>query len=285
MAVNIDGTDLMAYADPHSGPAYQNAVAVAEQRIFVITGDGPGPLGGGSLEFVSRRRPLRWREKLAPSDDGWHLSPRPVSGGGLIVSYLARRDDHGYELFRVDPETGGRLARIAAERGSHLIDAQELAPRPEVSGRSSVVDRSAETGVFYCLSSHISDRPALRAAARSAVRLRVVEGMPQAPGGSTTAARAERVLGVLEIEDDGSFHVEVPASTPVRFELLGPDGEVVARQDHWVWVMPRESRGCVGCHEDREMAPPNILAEAVVKPAVRLPRSTSVAADPSGGAP
>ena len=57
---------------------------------------------------------------------------------------------------------------------------------------------------------------------------------------------------------------------PLRFELLDERGTTVAAQDSWTWVMPGESRGCIGCHEDREMAAPNVLAEAVVKPAVRL---------------
>jgi hypothetical protein len=62
----------------------------------------------------------------------------------------------------------------------------------------------------------------------------------------------------------------------MTFELLDATGIVVGRQDGWVWVMPRESRGCVGCHEDREMVPPNRLADAVAKPAVRLPRAVIV---------
>jgi hypothetical protein len=34
--------------------------------------------------------------------------------------------------------------------------------------------------------------------------------------------------------------------------------------------MGNENRGCIGCHEDRELSPPNILAKAVTKPAVDL---------------
>jgi hypothetical protein len=34
--------------------------------------------------------------------------------------------------------------------------------------------------------------------------------------------------------------------------------------------MGNENRGCIGCHEDPEMAPPNILVKAVTKPAVEL---------------
>jgi AMMECR1 domain-containing protein len=34
--------------------------------------------------------------------------------------------------------------------------------------------------------------------------------------------------------------------------------------------MPREWRGCIGCHEDREMVVPNIMANAFVKRAVQI---------------
>jgi hypothetical protein len=26
---------------------------------------------------------------------------------------------------------------------------------------------------------------------------------------------------------------------------------------NWLWVMPSERRGCIGCHADRELTPPN----------------------------
>jgi hypothetical protein len=81
----------------------------------------------------------------------------------------------------------------------------------------------------------------------------------------------ERTLGEAPVEKDGSFHIEVPAGVPLRFELLDGRGAEVARQDSWTWVMPREWRGCIGCHEDREMVPPNLMADAFTKPAVRLP--------------
>ncbi len=271
MALNIDGTDLMAYADAHQGPLRQDMVAIGETRVYFVAGDSPGPLGGGALEFVDRRRPLRSRSAVATSGEYWFHSPRPQPDGSLIVSALAKSESSGYRLIRFDPDTGRTLAVIAAADGFHLVDAHEVSPRREVRGRSSFVNPDQNFGVFFCISSHISDRPGLRDAARSATQLRVIEGIPSAPEPAAAAPATRRTLGVLPIEKDGSFHIEVPDSTPVIFELLNASGEPVARQDHWVWVMPRESRGCVGCHEDREMAPPNTLAAAVVKPAVRLP--------------
>jgi hypothetical protein len=274
MALNIDGTDLTAYADAHTGPLNHDMVAVGQQRVYFISGNALGPLGGGALEYVSRRRPLRVRGAIAATGESRFHSPQPQADGSVIVSALAKGGRSGYRLIRLDPETGRTMAEIAAADGYHLVDAQVLSPRPEVQGRSSFVNPDQSTGVFFCVSSHISDRPGLRDAVRSATQLRVIEGIPSAPGAPSSAPTARRTLGILPIERDGSFHIEVPDSIPVVFELLNAAGELLARQDHWVWVMPRESRGCIGCHEDREMVPPNTLAAAVVKPAVRLPMET-----------
>ena len=272
MAVNNDGTDLMAYADAHTGAAHQAMVAVGPNRVYFVATDTPGPLGGGALVYVSHRRPLRSRTVLTRGDGGWYHSPRSLSDGGLVVSYLPGDESGGYRLVRLSPEVGEPIGPGIAADGFHLVDAHELTPRPRVRGRSSVVKMAANTGVFFCISSHLSDRPGVMEAARAATHLRVIRGIPPAPGSMPAAPPARQVLGEILIEGDGSFHIEVPASTPIAFELLDAEGRVVARQDDWVWVMPRESRGCVGCHEDREMVPPNTLAEAVVKPAIRLPR-------------
>ena len=277
MALNIDGTDLMAYADAHEGPTYQNMVTVGETRVYIVSADSPGPLGGGALEYVDRRRPLRTRAASATAGEKWFHSPRPQADGSLVVSSLAKEDGSAYRLVRLDPETGALMATIAEADGFHLVDAHELSPRSEVRGRSSFVNPEIASGVFFCISSHISDRPELRDAARSATQLRVIEGIPSPPGPEAAAPSTRRTLGILPIEKDGSFHIEIPDSIPVAFELLSTSGDVVARQDNWVWVMPRESRGCVGCHEDREMVPPNALADAVAKPAVRLPLEANLA--------
>ena len=74
----------------------------------------------------------------------------------------------------------------------------------------------------------------------------------------------------IPIEDDGSFHIEVPSGIPLRFAVLNGEGGTLAEQHSWTWVMPREWRGCIGCHEDREMVVPNVMADAFVKPVVRL---------------
>jgi hypothetical protein len=273
MAVNNDGTDLMAFHDNHHGPPYPNSVRVGRDgRVYFIEADGRSPLGGGDLSYVTLRRPLHSRTLLAFASGGAYLDPLPLAAGGLLVSFRPPGRETVYGLWRIDPVTGDRLERVHGGPDFHYLDAHELAPHPRVKGRSSVVDTSKKTGIFFCINSHITDRPALEHLEEGgASTLRVIEGVPATTGSRTRAAvSGERTLGEALIESDGSFQIEVPAGVPLRFEILDGRGTVLAEQVSWTWVMPREWRGCIGCHEDREMVAPNILAEAFVKPAVRL---------------
>jgi len=72
-----------------------------------------------------------------------------------------------------------------------------------------------------------------------------------------SAAGKENDLGEAPVEQDGSFYIAVPADRPVRFELLNGEGKVVRQQQSWIWARPGEEHGCVGCHEDRAVAPEN----------------------------
>jgi hypothetical protein len=67
----------------------------------------------------------------------------------------------------------------------------------------------------------------------------------------------ETSLGEATVEPDGSFYIAVPPDQPVRFELLDGMGRVVRAQRSWIWSRSGEERGCVGCHEDRALAPEN----------------------------
>jgi hypothetical protein len=273
MAVNNDGTDLMAFYDNHDGPPLAHSVRVGRDgRVYFVEADGESPLGGGDLAYVTLRRPLHSRTSFAAAGDGAYLDPLPLADGGLLASYRPAGNESSYGLYRVDPTTGVRLEVVHLKAGFDILDAQELAPRPRVQGRSSVVDMSKRTGVFFCVSSHLSDRPGLEHLKDGGpATIRVIEAVPITEGSRSTASELEeKTLGEAPIEDDGSFHVEVPAGVPLRFELLDTQGEAVAAQDSWTWVMPREWRGCIGCHEDREMVVPNRMADAFVKPAVQL---------------
>ncbi len=65
------------------------------------------------------------------------------------------------------------------------------------------------------------------------------------------------VMGTAPVEKDGSFFVQVPGDTPLRFTLLDKNGAVLRGEHGWFWARGGEQRICVGCHTGPERAAEN----------------------------
>ncbi len=76
--------------------------------------------------------------------------------------------------------------------------------------------------------------------------------IPISHGGTFTL---ERILGTVPVEPDGSAHFELPAKRPLFFIALDENNASVKRMHSFLTVMPGETVGCVGCHEQRVKAP------------------------------
>ncbi|RJP28504.1 MAG: hypothetical protein C4527_11760 [Candidatus Omnitrophota bacterium] len=288
LAVSNDGTDHLPFYGNFEKPTFKEMTRVSsDERVYFIETDQSTWLGGGDLSYVALRRPLRTHQVLSRDRNGYYHSPCPLPDGRLLASYRTASPDSVFGIHRVSTETGQRLEEIYRENGRHSINAHVLAPHPHVKGRATVVDFQRETGVFYCLDAYMTDREEIEA--DSIKRVRVIEGVPirentprfpvshpsgvAGPGSnqySGTLYGLRRIVGVAPVEKDGSFHIEVPASTPLTFQLLDENNLAIRTQRQWTWVMPKEHRGCIGCHEDRELSPPNRFVDALTKPAVNL---------------
>jgi len=162
-----------------------------------------------------------------------------------------------FGLFRQAPSASGLGAPLQDDAAFDETDPVFAVPRPHPQGHSSVVKPDKKGGWIFCLGADLSDRPALIDPAPRAAKIRVL-----------TTGKA--VLGEVALSSDGSFHLAVPADTPLGLEALAADGRVIRRQETWIWVRPNERRGCIGCHEDPEIAPPNRVPDAVREPPVSL---------------
>ena len=160
-------------------------------------------------------------------------------------------------------------------------------PRPEPDGRSSVVTEKDPHGKLYCLNVQITDFGKPEWLSPGTVKkLRVLEGIPLTS--DTTGVRSQsgaevphpshngipplaqrRILGEIAVAEDGSFNVEIPANIPIELQTLDADG-MALRSCGWIWAKNHEPRGCIGCHEDGELTPENVLVDAVTRSSVKL---------------
>ncbi len=74
---------------------------------------------------------------------------------------------------------------------------------------------------------------------------------------SKDAALGLKVLhGIVPVEADGSAYFTVPADKNIYLEALDENFLEVQRMRTYVNCRPGEARSCIGCHEQRELAPP-----------------------------
>lgn len=281
MAVNIDGTDLMPVSGDQSPNHHLRMASVGfNSRIYFIETNETDEFSGGSISSVSQLRPLHSYEKVTTSED--FIYPCPLPDSSLLASQKSQ--DGTYRLVKIGKKGGHSV--LAAEKGYHLIDAQPIAARNQVRGRSSVVGfRHKNSGVFFCMDIYESDREEIRALEPGSVSEVLITEAKRSSGDADLPLIAvsnapdsgdpgllyyHRLIGKAPVEKDGSFHIRVPSETPLAFHLLDKQGKIVASQHSFTWVMHGESRGCIGCHEDRELTPANVFIEAVKKPPVEL---------------
>ena len=80
----------------------------------------------------------------------------------------------------------------------------------------------------------------------------VEQGLVQTPVTFNNGAwDVKHVLGEVKVEEDGSVAFEVPARTPVYFQLLDEKGYCVQTMRSWATLQGGERFSCLGCHEDK----------------------------------
>lgn len=241
-----DGTGLQSLRCEHSHPARRaQASELADGSIVFVKNPPTSAAVGGELAMI--RRGALHNSSLSPQAAvSW--SPRPLEANKLIVARSnAPTAKPKFDLYAFDAASGKFGGPIYQDPSLSSVQASPVAARAVPRWYWSTLNPQAKAGYFVCLDARQSaDEPDGRIATPlTRVRVLILEG------------NKERLLGLAHVEADGSFYIAVPPDQPVRFELLDANGAVVRAQRSWVWARPGEERGCVGCHEDKSIAPEN----------------------------
>ena len=260
--VHLDGADFALFS-AEEGRSFKRMPCVTTGRLVVFVEADKLPWDdGGCLSSVSLRRNLHSYRRITAEKDGLFHSPSPLPDGAILVSRRPSGASGTYGIYRLEPASG-RFELLFDDPDHHDVQAKLIHPRPEPDGHSSVVDEKDPTGKLYCLNVYTSDVAMPAGAAR---RLRVLEGLPRK---QVNDPLRTRFLGEIDLDDDGSFNIQVPANIPIRLQVLDSSG-MALRSSSWIWVKNHENRGCIGCHEDRELTPENVLAKALMHPSFQL---------------
>ncbi len=241
-----DGTGLKSLRCDHRRPAIRAQAEELENGAVVFVKYAGAELGG---ELAQIRRGALSNSTMILPNPVW--SPRRLDGEKLIVarSNSSTRGTSGkFDLYSFDSARGQFGELVYSDPKLSSLQAVPLGPRPVPRWYWSTLNPQTP-GYFVCLDSRLSrEAPDGRLPGRIAsVRVKTLE-----PG-----TNQEQTLGLAPVEEDGSFYIAVPPDRPVRFELVDSHGATVRAQRSWIWARAGEEHGCVGCHEDKAVAPDN----------------------------
>lgn len=178
----------------------------------------------------------------------------------------------------------GRRELLAYDPTTQCAQAVPVISRPVPPLKPSQVDYTKTMGTYYVQDMHTGQamegvpRGTVKALRVVAIEYRAADAYYNSNIGEAGRSHSrtppsinngswdvKHVLGTVPVEEDGSAYFEVPARTPVYFQLLDDKGCVVQTMRSWSTLQPGESQACVGCHESKNESPPPTAAMAMRK--------------------
>jgi hypothetical protein len=225
---------------------------------------------GAQLIAPVRETPAVRIDAFGQSGDQFQY-PYPLSETEFVVAFRPEKAPH-FGIYFVTAD--GRRELLASDPKISCNQPVPLVARPEPPVRSNQVDYRQQTGVVYMRDVYAGD--ALKGVAPGTIKsLRVValehraagvgnNGNGGPAGGALVctpisiqgAWDVKHVLGSVKVHEDGSAAFELPARTPVYFQALDEKGRAVQTMRSWLTVQPGEKVSCVGCHDNKNAAPP-----------------------------
>ena len=261
---NPDGTGQMVfYGNQRPGTLMIDAKPIpGTDKVVAVFSPGHGkaehagaitvvnPLAGPDDPASARR--------VSKTDD--YRDPYPLSEESFLVAQKA-------SILLMDGQGGTRaiyeLPAELAKAGAECHEPRPLLSRPREPAIPSRVSLGETTGRLVLSDVYLGRR--MEGVRRGEIKkLLVLESLPKpfnesgkmppmSYGGTYTL---ERVLGTVPVEPDGSANFDVPALRSVFFVALDEKNNSVQRMMSFASVMPGETTGCVGCHEQRTQSPP-----------------------------
>lgn len=239
LAIHPDGTKAeLFYQTINDAITISKAWESMDRKLFFAE--------SGNLVSIDFNRPLNSRKIIREAEQGFFISVFPMEGQQMLASII-KPAERSVGLAVIDLSNPAANLLYINNSEYHAVEPVLVRQRAVPKKLPSTVDMARESGYFVCMDVNRSDL--------------IVEE----PSSKIQVMGIDKVIGETTVEEDGSFYLEIRADQPIRFQALNEAGELVNEPSSWMWVRPNERRGCVGCHEDREMAPENFVPLAIEK--------------------
>lgn len=247
LALRPDGTKAELFYQPGKDSKF----------VTKATEDGNGQVvfsESGISRAIQFSRPLHTGENLLKGDFGKVLSICFIGMDEFLVA-MKHSAERSFGLGLIHMSNPGKEYFYYSDSDYHIVEVTFIRERQLPKKMPSRVNLELESGFIFCMNADDSNLPI---------------NLEHGKTAKVKVLGIEREIGEANVEDDGSFYVELKADESVRFLTLNAFGDTLRGPSSWMWVRPNERRGCVGCHQDREIAPENVVPKAIEKAPVAM---------------
>jgi len=260
MVLRPDGTKADMFYMSGSGNIFTGRPRETSDGRLTFIEAGSGEESRKDVVSIAYNRPLHTRVNHSSAIDGDFKAVLPLLTGKFLVSYC-KSDSDRYGIYEFDAESKSLGEIIYNNPEYDVLDVVMAGKYERPKKLPSEVDMHVKTGLLLCQDISVAG-------------FRSVVNDPYLSGASMIEVLGiDSTLGVVPVEEDGSFYLKVLADMPFQIRTLDKNGNVLNGPCSWLWLRPNERRGCVGCHEDPELVPVNRIPVAVEKDPVIIPVS------------
>ncbi len=259
MAFRPNGTKLELFYKGDSGT--RSGRRIHETKAERLWFTERSPEGKWNIIRIRYNRPLHSAVNCTEKVPGDFYSVLPCDSGKLVVSYQKPGSDH-FDLVTFSTKTKQPGETLLSEKGFHFIDPVLAAPYVRPRNLPDELMCSYPTGLLMSQNINFTDKEGEKILNGRKAKYIEILGL-------------DKSLGWVPVEQDGSFFLKIPANMPFRLQTLDANKKVVLGPSDWLWMRPFERRGCIGCHENPELAPDNVVPMAVNYFPVLVPVDTT----------
>ncbi len=209
----------------------------------------PPPDGLGVVDLAAGAPEFRYGPALGPWDP---LEAVSVGSDAILVS--AHLQGAAAALYLVD--SGGNCERLGASVEHSFSGPVPLLPRARPPALSPVRPFGSDPASRMATLVVADVRRGLPEKVQAAARWVRVVSVPDSTGEDPYGDVQFKTLGWAPVHADGSAHFRVPSRVALRFAVLDENGRELSAMQNPISFAPGEHRSCIGCHEERTLAPP-----------------------------
>jgi len=240
MVMRPDGTKLEFFYKSGEGSCVRSKVVETDDEQILLVEKNTG---GSNIVSLSYNLPLHSCKNLSAGKDGDFLSVANYLNDKILVTFK-KSGGETFNLFEFDT-VNGEMNELYKNDGFDVLEAVLVKAYERPKNLPSEIQLKEKAGLLMCQDINFYGIESVR------------DNHNKAKADKIEIIGIDSILGIVDVEEDGSFYIKVEADVPFRIQTLSADNEVVSGPGSWYYIRPNERRACVGCHTGPEIAPFN----------------------------